>query len=43
MGSLMNTQEYNIKKNNIIKLYKYVKKQNGDVKSINEVKKKLNG
>ena len=40
MGSMI---EYNIKKNNIIKLFKYVKKQNGDVKSVNEVKKKLNG
>jgi len=33
MGSL---KEYNIKKNNIIKLFKYVKKQNNDVKTINE-------
>lgn len=30
--------EYNIKKNNIIKLFKYVKKQNDNVK-----KEKLNG
>lgn len=31
--------EYNIKKNNIIKLFKYVKKQNDSVKTKNEDKK----
>jgi hypothetical protein len=35
--------EYSIKKNNIIKLFKYVKKQNEDVKYKKEIKKKLNG
>jgi hypothetical protein len=40
MGSMI---EYSIKKNNIIKLFKYVKKQNGDVKYKKEIKKKLNG